>query len=79
MQYMAYIPSARFYALVDADPHGLDILSVYTHGSQATKFSHDHADLALGDRLEWMGVKASEWAGSVVSHPVSGRVMKLIV
>jgi meiotic recombination protein SPO11 len=68
---MAYNASARFYALVDADPHGLDILSVYTNGSQATKFSYDHADLALGDRLEWMGVKASEWALSVLSHPAT--------
>jgi len=50
-----------FYALVDADPHGIDILSVYTYGSKATTYSHDHAGLALGDRLKWLGVKASDW------------------
>jgi meiotic recombination protein SPO11 len=49
------------YALVDGDPHGLDILSVYTRGSKATKFSQDHAGLALGERLQWIGVRASEW------------------
>jgi meiotic recombination protein SPO11 len=52
--------SAKLYALVDGDPHGLDILSVYTNGSRATQYSYDHADLALGDRLEWIGVKSSE-------------------
>jgi meiotic recombination protein SPO11 len=55
--------SVRIHALVDADPHGLDILSVYMYGSESSRFSHDHADVALGDRVEWMGVCASEWIG----------------
>ena len=58
---MAELFSATFYALVDADPHGIDILSVYTRGSKSTAFSHDHGGLALGDRLKWLGVKASDW------------------
>ena len=49
------------FGLFDADPHGIDILSVYTKGSKATTYSNDHADLALGDKLEWIGVRASDW------------------
>lgn len=48
------------YALVDGDPHGLDILSTYKYGSQSSKHSHDHTGLALGDKLEWIGVRVSE-------------------
>ncbi|WVF71723.1 hypothetical protein IAT40_006531 [Kwoniella sp. CBS 6097] len=55
-------PNARMYALVDADPHGLSILSTYTYGSKNTAHSHDHHGLALGDRLEWLGVKESDFA-----------------
>ena len=47
--------------MVDADPHGIHIMQVYAHGSAATKHSVDHVGLALGDRLNWMGVKASQW------------------
>jgi hypothetical protein len=36
-------------------------MQVYAHGSAATRHSVDHAGLALGDRLNWMGVKASQW------------------
>lgn len=54
-------PEARFYALVDADPHGIDIMSVYKHGSRANAHSSSHDGLGLGDRLQWLGVKASEW------------------
>ena len=46
---------------MDADPHGIDILQVYTFGSKSTTHSYDHNGLALGKRLKWMGVKASEW------------------
>lgn len=55
-------PETHIYALVDADPHGIDILSVYTFGSRANAFSEDHIGLPLGDRLEWIGVKAIEWS-----------------
>jgi meiotic recombination protein SPO11 len=48
------------YALVDADPHGIDILSVYTYGSSKNAFSEDYAGLPLGGRLQWIGVKATE-------------------
>jgi hypothetical protein len=36
-------------------------MQVYTNGSRNTRYSHEHANLALGERLQWMGVKASEW------------------
>ncbi|WVQ83477.1 hypothetical protein IAT38_005618 [Cryptococcus sp. DSM 104549] len=55
-------PTAKIYALVDADPHGLSILSTYMYGSLANSHSAEHAGLPLGDRLEWMGLKASDWA-----------------
>ena len=53
---------------MDADPHGIDILQVYTFGSKSTTHSYDHKGLALGERLEWMGVKASEWLGLGVGY-----------
>jgi meiotic recombination protein SPO11 len=59
---------ASFHALVDADPHGIDIMQVYTLGSKATTHSHDHKGLALGRKLNWMGVKASEWLGLGVGY-----------
>ncbi|KXN90800.1 Meiotic recombination protein SPO11 [Leucoagaricus sp. SymC.cos] len=45
-------------ALVDADPYGLDILSVYNYGSQALK--HENERLAAGGKIAWIGVWASE-------------------
>ncbi|BGP32347.1 endodeoxyribonuclease [Rhodotorula toruloides] len=51
-------PSLPLFALVDSDPHGLDILSTYRFGSAA--LSHDSANLAV-PRLEWLGVKGTEW------------------
>lgn len=55
-------PRARMYGLVDADPHGIGILSVYAHGSKSNRHSTQYSGLALGDRLEFLGVKATEWA-----------------
>ncbi|KAL7421510.1 endodeoxyribonuclease [Cryptotrichosporon argae] len=79
-------PNARIFGLVDADPHGLDILSVYTNGSRATKYSYDHDGLALGDRIEWLGVKVSELGRLGVRYdemlPLSprdvGKAMKML-
>lgn len=45
-------------ALVDADPHGLQILSTYVHGSASMQ--HDQDNLAVPS-IEWIGIKASEW------------------
>jgi meiotic recombination protein SPO11 len=36
-------------------------MQVYTNGSRSAKHSRDHTGLALGKKLSWMGVKASEW------------------
>ncbi|KAG0146804.1 hypothetical protein CROQUDRAFT_670968 [Cronartium quercuum f. sp. fusiforme G11] len=43
--------------LVDCDPHGIEILSVYKFGSQRMAFQ---AGLAV-EKVEWVGVKCSEW------------------
>jgi meiotic recombination protein SPO11 len=44
-------------ALVDCDAYGLDILSVYKHGSQALR--HENDRLAT-PRVRWIGLWASE-------------------
>ncbi|KAH8083802.1 Spo11/DNA topoisomerase VI subunit A [Cristinia sonorae] len=49
--------SVSIMALVDADPYGIDILSVYKYGSAA--MSHEHSTLAA-PRIEWIGVFSSE-------------------
>ncbi|GAA5895322.1 hypothetical protein JCM8208_005977 [Rhodotorula glutinis] len=53
------LPSTPIFALVDSDPHGLSILSVYAHGSALQ--SHDAHNLVV-PRLQWLGVKGTEWA-----------------
>jgi DNA topoisomerase VI subunit A len=45
--------------LVDGDPYGLDILSVYKYGSQSMQ--HESEKLAAR-RLKWLGLWASELA-----------------
>lgn len=50
-------PRVPILALVDSDPYGIDILSVYKHGSQS--LSHENEKLAA-NRVEWLGVWASE-------------------
>lgn len=57
-QRLTHSSSLPLFALVDSDPHGLDILSTYRFGSAA--LSHDSANLAV-PRLEWLGVKGTEW------------------
>ncbi|KAF9443832.1 DNA topoisomerase IV, alpha subunit [Macrolepiota fuliginosa MF-IS2] len=47
-------------ALVDADPYGLDILSVYNYGSKALQ--HENERLAAGGRIEWLGIWSSEFS-----------------
>ncbi|KIO10072.1 hypothetical protein M404DRAFT_996060 [Pisolithus tinctorius Marx 270] len=44
-------------ALVDADPYGLDILSVYKYGSHGLR--HENETL-MARRVEWLGIKISE-------------------
>ena len=34
------LPQAQFLCLVDGDPHGMEILSVYKHGQQQQDYSH---------------------------------------
>ncbi|GAA6051033.1 hypothetical protein JCM3770_005465 [Rhodotorula araucariae] len=52
------LASTPIFALVDSDPHGLSILSVYKHGSSSQ--AHDSANLVV-PRVQWLGVKGSEW------------------
>ncbi|KIM45445.1 hypothetical protein M413DRAFT_24646 [Hebeloma cylindrosporum] len=49
--------SVPILALVDADPFGLDILSVYKYGSRAMQ--HENDKLAAR-RIKWLGLWASE-------------------
>ncbi|THH30927.1 hypothetical protein EUX98_g3252 [Antrodiella citrinella] len=51
--------SVPILALVDADPYGIDILSVYKYGSVA--MSHEYESLAA-PRIKWIGVFSSELA-----------------
>ena len=44
-------------ALVDGDPYGLDILSVYKYGSKSMQ--HENDKLAAR-RIKWLGIWASE-------------------
>lgn len=48
---------------MDADPFGVDILSVYKYGSAA--MSHEAEDLAA-PRLQWIGILNSEFSESVL-------------
>ena len=59
---------AKFYALLDGDPHGIDILSTYTNGSKSSTFSRDYDGLALGVHLQWLGVKISKLAEYALSQ-----------
>ncbi|KAJ5134412.1 hypothetical protein N7526_005777 [Penicillium atrosanguineum] len=47
----------RFYALVDGDPHGVEIMSTYKYGSLA--HVHDNASLSIPG-LKWLGLKVSD-------------------
>ncbi|KAJ7691276.1 Spo11/DNA topoisomerase VI subunit A, partial [Mycena rosella] len=56
----AYLPRRiPILGLVDGDPYGLDILSVYKYGSRA--MAHEDGKLAAG-RVKYLGVFASELA-----------------
>ncbi|KAH7927510.1 DNA topoisomerase IV, alpha subunit [Leucogyrophana mollusca] len=47
-------------ALVDGDAYGIDILSVYKHGSSSLR--HEREKLAA-DRVQWLGIQMTELAG----------------
>lgn len=52
--------STPILALVDGDPDGLEILSTYKFGSKAAAKLNQES---LGvDRIEWLGVKGTEWS-----------------
>ena len=51
------ISSVPILGIVDADPYGLDILSVYKYGSKSMR--HENDKLAA-TRIKWLGLWASE-------------------
>ncbi|KAJ7217768.1 DNA topoisomerase IV alpha subunit [Mycena pura] len=53
------LPHLPIFCLVDGDPYGLDILSVYKYGSRA--MAHEGDKLAAG-RIEYLGIFLSELA-----------------
>ncbi|KIM32154.1 hypothetical protein M408DRAFT_214618 [Serendipita vermifera MAFF 305830] len=52
--------SIPIFALVDADPYGVDILSCYAFGSES--LYHQREEL-IAERIEWLGVRFSELEG----------------
>ncbi|KAG6828805.1 hypothetical protein H0H92_006687 [Tricholoma furcatifolium] len=50
-------PRIPILAIVDGDPYGIDILSVYKFGSRSLQ--HENAKLAA-ERIIWLGLKPSE-------------------
>jgi len=52
-------------ALVDADPHGLDILSVYKYGTQ--KMKHEGETLE-SPNLKWIGLRFHDIASFGLGH-----------
>ena len=56
-------------AIVDADPYGLDILSVYKYGSKSMQ--HENGKLAAA-RIKWLGLWASEVEKYDSLNPVKG-------
>lgn len=62
-------PRIPILALVDADPYGLDILSVYKYGSQATV--HE-GDTLTAPRIELLGIKITEMQGYEDQNRASG-------
>ena len=49
--------SPKFYILVDADPYGIEIMSVYKYGSRSLSFE---APMLTVPGLEWLGVLPSD-------------------
>ncbi|KAG8941222.1 endodeoxyribonuclease [Tulasnella sp. 424] len=57
-------------ALVDADPHGIEILSVFKYGSSAMDHQRDKLS---APRIQWIGVYASELQRRELSHMLHSR------
>ena len=60
-------------ALVDGDPHGIEILSVYKFGSRNLR--HESEKLAAS-RLQWLGIWSTELDESA-SSPVPPTLLDL--
>ena len=70
----ATLSSIPLLALVDGDPYGLDILSVYKFGSMLMR--HESESL-VAKRVEWLGLWASELTEYVPSFQPYQRLKVL--
>ncbi|KAM0791460.1 hypothetical protein ACM66B_005914 [Microbotryomycetes sp. NB124-2] len=50
-------PDLPIFGLFDADPHGIDILSTYQHGSRAMSFDNEALQVAS---IQWIGLQLSQ-------------------
>ena len=66
--------SVPILVLVDGDAYGIDIRSVYKHGS--TRMQHANAHLAA-DRVQWLGLWASELASYVLPSLPGGAPLPI--
>lgn len=72
----------RFYALVDADPDGIAIMSTYKYGSLA--HVHENENLCISD-LQWLGLRISDAIGGDNGFgngdtlPLTGRDRRKII
>ena len=64
-------PRLRVVALVDGDPHGLDILATYKNGSAAMSYSA--ADLCIPE-LCWLGVRVEDLSARAQARLPSFRL-----
>ncbi|KAJ3487439.1 hypothetical protein NLI96_g3532 [Meripilus lineatus] len=72
-------PSIPFLALVDADPYGIDIMSVFKYGSAS--MAHEHAT-STTPTLRWVGLKSSEldrpWALVPITRHDEKKTMRML-
>jgi hypothetical protein len=68
--------SAPVLALIDGDPYGIDILSVYKYGSRSLQ--HESTKLAAG-RIKWLGLWSSELDECAFRVPISIVILTLCI
>ncbi|XP_044001573.1 meiotic recombination protein SPO11, partial [Aphidius gifuensis] len=57
------------YIMVDADPHGIEIMCVYKYGSASLEWEKSSL---ISSKIQWIGIAPSEiWRLNVKSHPLS--------
>lgn len=72
---LTFLPvSTLCYALVDADPHGIDIMCVYKFGSRAMSFE---ADSLTVPSLQWLGILPSDIQRFQLGNDVLARLTEV--